>query len=69
MQKHFPNKLLELRKQLGLTQEEVRIKLGFASTDRLSHWERGSSVPHIVNLFKLCQIYQVLPHEVYPEFC
>ena len=63
----IPNTLRETRKQMGLSQLAVAEKLGFASTDRISRWEKGLTFPHVVNLFKLCAIYKVAPHELYGE--
>jgi transcriptional regulator with XRE-family HTH domain len=62
-----PNKLLERRKYLGFTQRQVANMLGFVSEDRISHWEKGVAVPHLVNLFRLSKLYGVLPQELYPE--
>ncbi|MBA3649799.1 MAG: helix-turn-helix transcriptional regulator [Chitinophagales bacterium] len=61
----MPNKLREYRKHQGLRQLDVATKLGFSSTDRISKWERGLTYPHLLNLFKLCKLYNVYPHELY----
>lgn len=50
-----------------MKQEDVAIKLGLRSTDRISRWERGSTFPHVINLFKLSLLYKVFPHELYGE--
>lgn len=62
---HIPNSLREKRLQAGMRQLDVAAKLGFCTTDRISKWEKGLAVPHIVNLFKLAALYGVLPHELY----
>ena len=64
----IPNALRKHRKLNNLKQEDVAIKLGLRSTDRISRWERGSTFPHVINLFKLGLIYKVPPHELYAEF-
>jgi transcriptional regulator with XRE-family HTH domain len=63
----FPNNLRSLRTQAGLLQADVAKALGLASTDRISHWEKGQAVPSIINLFKLSALYKVSPEELYPE--
>lgn len=66
-QNTIPNTLRHARRQTGLTQLQVAQKLGLASADRISRWEKGRTFPHVVNLIKLCAIYKTLPHEVYAE--
>jgi len=61
------NRLRDLRKIAGVRQQDVADILGFCTTDRISHWEKGSAVPSLVNLFRICAIYKVLPHDLYPE--
>jgi transcriptional regulator with XRE-family HTH domain len=63
----IPNTLRIERKRAGLTQRDVARKLGFASTDRICRWEKGQTFPHVLNLFKLCGLYHVLPHQLYGE--
>ncbi|MBA3647695.1 MAG: helix-turn-helix transcriptional regulator [Chitinophagales bacterium] len=48
-----------------MRQLDVATKLGFSSTDRISKWERRLTYPHLLNLFKLCELYNVYPHELY----
>jgi transcriptional regulator with XRE-family HTH domain len=61
------NKLRLCRKQAGLFQKDVAHALGLDCTDRISHWENGSAMPNVVNLFKLAAIYSVTPQDLYPE--
>jgi transcriptional regulator with XRE-family HTH domain len=61
------NNLKRIRKSLGLKQQDVANLLGLSVVDRISHWELGKAVPSIVNLFRLSNIYNVLPHELYPD--
>lgn len=56
------------RKQAGLRQVDVAAKLGFTSTDRISHWEKGQAFPSVTNLFKLSAIYKVPAQDLYGEF-
>lgn len=63
----FPNNLRLLRSQTGLLQSDIARAIGLASSDRISHWEKGLAVPNIINLFKLAAIYGVPPQEIYPE--
>lgn len=62
----YPNKLVQIRKARGLRQIDVSEKLGFIGEDRICKWEKGTAVPHLVNLLKLCQIYNVRAEEIYP---
>ncbi len=61
------NKLKELRKELGYTQKQVADMLGLKCEDRISHWETGAAIPNLLNLSKLCKLYNVSPVTVYPE--
>ncbi len=65
--KYLENSLKQLRNTKGLNQEKVANMLGLKYPDRISHWEKCSAVPGIINLFKLCIIYNILPHELYPK--
>lgn len=61
------NKLKQLRNEKHLLQKHIADSFGMCVTDRISHWEKGTAIPSIVNLFRMAAIYQVLPHELYPE--
>lgn len=50
--------LIHLRKQKGLTQKELAVKLNY-SDKVISKWERGESLPDIVALNCLAEFYQV----------
>lgn len=52
------NKLVKLRKQLGLSQEELAEKIG-VSRQAVSKWERAESSPDTDNLIALSKIYNV----------
>ena len=61
------NNLLAHRKQAGLLQTDVAKALDLVSTDRISHWERGSAMPSVINLFKLAKLYGVRSEELYRD--
>ncbi|HEY5368349.1 MAG TPA: helix-turn-helix transcriptional regulator [Hanamia sp.] len=62
-----PNTLKEHRLKAGLTQRQVSSYMGFNSEDRISRWEQGQSIPNIKNLFKLSELFNANPGELYPE--
>ncbi|MEN9582528.1 MAG: hypothetical protein RL641_482 [Candidatus Parcubacteria bacterium] len=61
------NSLLTHRKRVGLTQMVVANKLGFTTAERISAWEKGKSMPSVVNLFKLAALFNTYPHELFKE--
>lgn len=63
----YPNTLKEHRLKRNLTQRQVSAYLKFNSEDRISRWEQGQSLPSIKNLFKLAELFNVKPGELYPE--
>ncbi len=67
--KPFVNNLRTHRKNAGVLQLDVACYLVHESTDRVSHWEKGSAVPLIVKLFNFSVLYEVCPHELYGELC
>jgi len=52
------NRLYELRKQNGLSQEELAEKIG-VSRQAVSKWERAESSPDTDNLIELARLYRV----------
>ena len=52
------NRLAELRKQHGLSQEELADQLG-VSRQAISKWERGEASPDTDNLIELARIYGI----------
>ena len=52
------NRLVELRKKNGLSQEELADKLGL-SRQAVSKWERAESSPDTDNLICLAKLYNV----------
>ena len=57
------NRLCELRKAAGLSQEELADRLG-VSRQAVSKWERGESSPDTDNLIELAKIYGVTIDEL-----
>ena len=51
-------KLQELRKEKGLSQEGLALELGI-SRQTVSKWEAGGAVPSIENLIMLCRVFGV----------
>ena len=55
MNVEIANKLVNLRKQMGLSQEELASKIG-VSRQAVSKWERSESSPDTDNLIALSKI-------------
>ncbi len=54
----FEEKIVDLRKQKGLSQEELAEQLG-VSRQAVSRWELGQTLPDIPNLLQLCELFEV----------
>ncbi|MBP3570196.1 MAG: helix-turn-helix transcriptional regulator [Lachnospiraceae bacterium] len=54
----FEEKIVELRKSKGLSQEELAEQLG-VSRQAVSRWELGQTLPDITNLVQLCELFGV----------
>ena len=54
----FEEKIINLRKQKGLSQEELAEQLG-VSRQAVSRWELGQTQPDIYNLVQLCELFGV----------
>ena len=63
----YPNRLKEIRNNLGLTLQQVATRMDKKCIDRLSEWERGTNMPSVINLITLLKIYNVSIEEIYPE--
>lgn len=57
------NKLLTLRKQKGLSQEEVADILG-VSRQTISKWETDQSTPDFDKIIPLCDLYEITTDEL-----
>lgn len=62
----FANRLIEFRKNKGLSQEELAEKLG-VSRQAVSKWERAESSPEVDNLILLSRIYGIGVDELLGE--
>lgn len=58
MNVEIANKLVQLRKKHGLSQEELAEKIG-VSRQAVSKWERAESSPDTDNLISLAKIYNL----------
>lgn len=54
----FADKVLDLRKRAGLTQEELAEKLA-VSRQAISRWEMGLAMPDASNLLQISQLFKV----------
>jgi len=52
------NKIAELRKEKGLSQRQLAIKIG-TSQANLSRWEQGLNEPSIVECWKIADFFEV----------
>ena len=60
---NFGNKILELRKQKGVTQEELAAELGVTAA-AVSKWENGYTLPDILMLCALADFFAVTTDEL-----
>ena len=54
----FKEKLIQLRKQSGFTQEQLADRLG-VSRQAISRWELGESTPDLTNLRNISELFHV----------
>jgi len=52
------DKLLKLRKEKGLSQEEVADRLN-VSRQTISKWETGQSTPDFDKIIPICELYEI----------
>ena len=52
------NRIRFLRKEIGLSQEQLSNKLN-TTQDTISLWELNKSFPDVVNIIKLCKLFDV----------
>lgn len=64
--RHIPNALKKYRMMQGMKQYEVAKRIGITA-DRISHWENGTAMPSVRNLFKLSVLYATLVDQFYPD--
>jgi transcriptional regulator with XRE-family HTH domain len=63
--RHIPNKIRRYRRMRGYNQAQVAALFGHCNTSTISGWEKGYCFPSVSNLFQLCILYRVHPHELY----
>ncbi len=63
------NQIRALRKKFELRQVDVADIMGFEVIDRICHWERGRAQPGLINVVRLCKLYNVTIDELYPVLC
>ncbi len=61
------NNLKSFRLKTGLTQQQVATHLGFHTNERISKWEKGTKSPNLMNLVRLCELYNTSPKSLYPS--
>lgn len=54
----FCEKLIQLRKQKGYSQENLAERLG-VSRQAVSRWENGETTPDMSVLIKICEVYNI----------
>ena len=62
---NLPVFLSAKREATGLSQKEVADRLGYATSQFVSNWERGQAQPPVDILRKLCAIYKISPDEMF----
>ena len=60
------NKICELRKLSGITQEQLAEKLSI-SRQTLSKWEKGNSLPDIESIVNISKLFQISLQELLLE--
>jgi len=65
--RYIPNNLSRYRKMHGYKQDDVLALIGLKSTNRLSRWEKGKTMPSARNLLKLSILYHTLPDQLYSD--
>lgn len=64
----FHDKIRELRKGIGISQEELAEKLG-VTRQAVTKWEGGSVLPDILNFIKMSDLFKVSIDFLVKEEC
>lgn len=67
MKRARPNYLRTHRKRCGFTQREVGFLVGLQSGQVISRYEVNSLVPHLRTVLACQIIFNVIPHELFPD--
>lgn len=59
----FHKKIVELRKEKGLSQEQFAFKVG-VSRQTVYKWETGLSQPELMNIEKICDVLEISPNQL-----
>lgn len=59
----FEENLLKLRKQKGLSQEELANKID-VTRQTISKWENGTTIPDLEKLVKLSEVFEISTDEL-----
>ena len=62
--KELGNKLVELRKNKGMTQTELAEEM-FITHQAISQWENGLTIPDLGSLLKLCEIFNITLNDLF----
>ncbi len=57
--------LKQKRTEVGLSQKDVSVKLGYSTAQFVSNWERGVSNPPISSMKKISKVYNVSPEDLF----
>jgi transcriptional regulator with XRE-family HTH domain len=60
----FPNRIREYRIRAGMSQDSLAAQIG-RSRSVISLWERGHTLPSVVDLFKLARALATLTESLY----
>ncbi|MBS4064730.1 MAG: helix-turn-helix transcriptional regulator [Chitinophagaceae bacterium] len=61
----YPNKLKLFRRCFGYSQKKVTQLLGLGDSSILSKWEHGLTFPSIEQTFRLAQLYETEPQQLF----
>ena len=64
IKKNIATNITKYRKERGMTQKELALKLGVVPS-RVSNWENGTNSMDINTLFKICNILSVSINDIY----
>lgn len=64
----FEENLVRLRKEEGLSQEQLAEKLG-VSRQAVSRWEAGETTPDLLNLLGICNVFDVSADSLIRDEC
>ena len=66
--KTFPEKLVELRRKAGISQEKLADRLG-VTRQSVSKWESGAALPELTKLIALSDMFSVSVDYLVKDIC